>query len=415
MARTENRDQKARRAKGTGSLRHLGGDQWQITVNVGGKRLSRVFPARNATEANRAADAVRVALLADRERTAHAGGAEREQRRAWTVEQYVAYYFREWAPYHLANTTRERYSQITTHQVIPHIGKLRMAEVTPAHLTAMYAALAGKGSRRYSGTLSGQTILTVHMVVRAIFRFAVDVQEDFDRNPAASKAARPKVSLDGRKPGALDVAQVERFVTLAREQAPDIAVPVMLAAYLGTRRGETLALRWRDVDFERCELTVQRSVTQTPTDGVAVKETTKTNKRRTIPLDAHTLGELKAVQREQRERRVRLGKGWQGAEIPANDYIATTATGAGMTPDAFANGFRTLAKQNKLAHITPHVLRHAWVSQMIALGFDAVTIAAMTGHSPDVLLKTYAHAFDKRKREAVDALGKARAAARAAK
>ncbi len=51
---------------------------------------------------------------------------------------------------------------------------------------------------------------------------------------------------------------------------------------------------------------------------------------------------------------------------------------------------------------------------MIALGFDAVTIAAMSGHSPDVLLKTYAHAFDGRKREAMEALGAARLAARAA-
>ncbi len=59
-----------------------------------------------------------------------------------------------------------------------------------------------------------------------------------------------------------------------------------------------------------------------------------------------------------------------------------------------------------------HGLRHAWCSQMIALGFDAVTIATMTGHSPDVLMRAYAHAFDKRKREAVDAMGEARKAAR---
>lgn len=37
-----------------------------------------------------------------------------------------------------------------------------------------------------------------------------------------------------------------------------------------------------------------------------------------------------------------------------------------------------------------------------------------TGDGPNVLLKTYAHAFDKRKREAVDALGEARKAARTA-
>lgn len=413
MARPSSVSARPRRPKGTGSLRHLHDDLWQITVKGGGRRISRVFTARNQTEANRTADSVRLGLIADRERVTQAGGAEREERRRWSVEQYIAYYFREWAPYHLANTTRERYSQITKHQVIPHIGALRMAEVTPADLTAMYTVLAAKGSRRYGGTLSGQTIWTVHAVLRAIFTFAVDVQGDFEKNPASSKAARPNVSRDGRRPRALDVAEVERFVTLARKKAPDIAVPVMMAAYLGTRRGETLALRWGDVDFKQREITVRRAVTQTPDDGVTVKST-KTGKVRTIPIDAHTATELKAIQRAMREQRMSLGKGWQGASSPSDDYIATTPTGAVIEPDCFANSFRTLAKQNELAHITPHVLRHAWVSQMIALGFDAVTIATMTGHSPDVLLKTYAHAFDKRKREAVDALGEERAAARAA-
>jgi len=40
---------------------------------------------------------------------------------------------------------------------------------------------------------------------------------------------------------------------------------------------------------------------------------------------------------------------------------------------------------------------------MISLGYDAVTIASMSGHSPDVLLRIYGHAFEKRRREAVDA------------
>jgi len=39
----------------------------------------------------------------------------------------------------------------------------------------------------------------------------------------------------------------------------------------------------------------------------------------------------------------------------------------------------------------------------------------MSGHSPDVLLTVYAHAFDTRKREAIDAFREARNTARAAK
>jgi len=146
-----------------------------------------------------------------------------------------------------------------------------------------------------------------------------------------------------------------------------------------------------------------------------VKDSTKTEDgSRSIPLAADTLTELRAIQREQRERRVGLGEGWQGAKSPATTTLRD-AHGAMLEPNTFAYRFRTLAEQNKMTHVTPHILRHALVSQMIALGYDAVTISSMTGHSPDVLLRTYAHAFDKGRTEAVDALGEARRVALAAK
>ena len=40
----------------------------------------------------------------------------------------------------------------------------------------------------------------------------------------------------------------------------------------------------------------------------------------------------------------------------------------------------------------PRVPRHAFVSQLIALGYDAAAISAMAAHSPNVLLLIYAHA-----------------------
>ena len=404
-----------RRQKGTGTIVRLEDDKYRVFIVNEGRRLSRVFTARNMTEANRAAGAIILDLIAEHERRKGAAGAEREQRQGWTVERYVRHYLEVWAPYHLADTTRTRYASIFRHNVCPYIGKMRMSEVTPSDLTAMYAALASPKSRKRGGAgpLSGLTISTVHNVVRSLFTFAVDILGDLPINPAASKAARPKVDRTPKRPRALDVAAVESFVALVSVKAPDIAVPVMLTAYLGTRRGETVGLRWDDVDFDAKTITVRRSVSRTVADGVNVKGT-KTDKHRTIPLDAHTLTELKRVQRDQRLARLTFGRGWQGAKVPGEDFIATNPDGSGIPPNVFGARFRTVCEQEQITGITPHVLRHAWVSQMIALGFDAVTIAAMSGHSPDVLLKTYAHAFDARKREAMDALGAARAAARAA-
>lgn len=408
-------DARQRRPKGSGTLRHLGGDRYKFALEIDGAQMSRNFRARNATEANKAAATVQAELVARHNERKRSGGAEREERRGWTVKQYSAYYFERWAPYHLADTTRARYLSIHTHQIIPNIGHLRMAEVTPSDLTAMYQKLGAKGARLRGGEggLSGLTISTAHNIVRALFSFACDVEGDFTTNPATSKAARPKVDRNGRKPRALDVAEVERFVARVGDEAPHIAVPVMLSAYLGTRRGETVGLRWSDVDYEARTITVRRSVSYTQASGLNVKDT-KTHKERTIPLDTFTLSRLKSIQQQQRTERLRFGRGWQGAESPAEDYMATTPEGSVMRPDAFGAFFRTFCEQREIGGMTLHGLRHTWVSQMIALGFDAVTISAMSGHSPEVLLTTYAHAFDARKREAMDALGQAREAARAA-
>lgn len=404
---------KVRRRKGDGTFRHLGEDRYQVIITVDGKRVSRTFHAPNRTEANKKAAEARVALAREGHDKANTKDAERAERQTWTVEQYSAYYFEKYAPDHLADTTRARYASIHKLQIVPLIGKMKMAEVTAADLTAMYAKLGQPGAGARKGKLSGLTILTVHMVVRALFTFACEVERDFAENPAEQKNAQPKVDRTSRKPTALDVADVERFVALVEAKAPAIAVPVMLSAYLGTRRGETVALRWSDVDYADASIRVRRAATWTKDAGLNVK-TTKTGKERTIPLDAHTIARLRAVESQQKRDRMRLGKAWEGAETHAEDYIAATSTGALRRPTEFGATFRSFCKTNKMRHITPHVLRHAFVSQMIALGFDAVTISAMTGHSPDVLLKTYAHAFDKRKREAMDTLSEARRVAREA-
>lgn len=407
-----------RRNHGTGSLRHLAGDRYRYQIRADGRLLSRVFTAKNQTEANRLSGGIRLELLETHERTKTAAGAEREIRQAWTVERYTEHYLSAWAPYHLADTTRQRYAGIFEHNVTPHIGQKRMAEVTPSDLAALYATLGSKKARQRGGdgALSGATIATVHSVVRALFTFAVDVEGDFPTNPAASRAARPKVDRTPPPRKSLSIEEVERFVGLARGENPEIATAVMLSAYLGTRRGETVALRWSDIDFDAGTITVRRSVSKTADYGTRVKST-KTGKLRTIPLDPHTRAELKRIQAEQRKTRLAFGKGWRGAETASEDYITAGPDGAPLMPDRFGSVFRALCKSKRQgipAGITPHLLRHAWVSQMIALGFDAVTIAAMSGHSPDVLLRVYAHAFDARKREAMEALGAARSAARAA-
>jgi integrase len=273
----------------------------------------------------------------------------------------------------------------------------------------------------YGGRLSAATITKVHNVLGAIFSFAVDVQKDLPVNPVHDKSAKPNVSdndewrEDVDKAKALDVAEVSRFVDLARAGMPsEVFAAILVSARLGLRRGEALALQWRDVDYKAQRVTVRRAVSQAsvgePVEGqkretsVTVKPT-KTNKVRYIPIGDQLIADLRRIQAKQVTARL-ASTSWKGGKTPAQDYITATPTGAVLEPEDYTSRFRSLAKSHDLA-VTPHVLRHSWCSQMIALGYDAVTIASMSGHSPDVLLRIYGHAFDARKREAVDAYDEA--------
>lgn len=399
----------ARRPKGSGTLRHLGDDRWQITIKVHGRRLSKVFRAGNATGANRAADAIRVELTRRLAQSATPELATRQLRQAWTVTEYAQYYFAQWAPHNLSSTTRRRYRQLAKNQVLPYLGDKRMSEVTPSDLASLYARLGQPGgSVREGRSLSGLTIWHVHRFIEAMFTFAIDVEGDLDSNPA--RKTRPRVSREARRSPAVGLAEVERFLAAVRAGDPELFAAVMIPAHIGTRRGETLALRWSDIDFDAETATIRRSCTRTQEDGIMLK-TTKTGKSRVIPIDSDTIAELRSHLRSQRAHRLLLGGAWLGAKSAADDYVCADFDGSIMDPDRYSYRFRTHALANGFNYITPHVLRHAWISQMIALGFDAVTIASMSGHSPDVLLTTYAHAFDSRKREAMNALAEARRAA----
>ena len=54
--------------------------------------------------------------------------------------------------------------------------------------------------------------------------------------------------------------EVVRLFRLAQESDPDLATFIMLAASSGARRGELIALRWKDVDFKRGTLSIERGI-----------------------------------------------------------------------------------------------------------------------------------------------------------
>jgi integrase len=117
------------------------------------------------------------------------------------------------------------------------------------------------------------TRLKTLVVLHGIFRRAKKVW-GLPVNPAAD-VEKPPVPRSGD----IEVFSPEEVWALVRAAASEQDAAIFLAAaFTGLRRGELLALRWRDVDFDRSLIRVRGSY------GNGVVTTPKSGKVRSVPL-----------------------------------------------------------------------------------------------------------------------------------
>jgi integrase len=176
----------------------------------------------------------------------------------------------------------------------------------------------------------------------------------------------------------------------------------VLGLATGMRRGELVALRWKDVDLDGGKVRIERSVEQTRGDlsaegpksrrPVVLRFKSPKTKagRRSVTIPPSVVSELRAQWRQQQEQRLALGLG--GAS--GDDLVFARYDGSPYPPDALTWDWARTVRLLKLPPVTFHALRHTHASQLIASGLDVVSVSRRLGHSnPTVTLGVYAHLF----------------------
>ena len=190
-----------------------------------------------------------------------------------------------------------------------------------------------------------------------------------------------------------------------------------LAIYSGFRRGEMLALQWRDIDFKRWLITINKSTSSAKsTQGQFIKDPKTKAGNRTIMLPGICFDLLEQWKAEQDQTACALGDYWQGSADPEERFIFIQDNGKQMhlsTPSHKFNEILTaynaaVPDPDKLPEIHLHDLRHTSASILISAGVDIATVSRRLGHSDiTVTLNTYTHALPDVDKTAADALEKA--------
>jgi integrase len=156
-----------------------------------------------------------------------------------------------------------------------------------------------------------------------------------------------------------------------------------LLVFTGLRIGELLALRWRDVDLERCGLRVTQSVYDGHFD-----EPKSQRSKRSIPLGAKSI-EILAARKP--------------ARVNPDALVFSTDTGTPLDRHNLVNRqLKPTCKKLGLMGVSWHWLRHANATLLDAVGTPLGTVQALLGHSSSAITRdVYLHSIPSDARAAV--------------
>jgi integrase len=175
----------------------------------------------------------------------------------------------------LAESTIYGYTNIWKNHILPYFGKKRIQEITAKDIQDYI-------SFKNQSTLSKASIKKHIALLYSVFKNAY-ITGLINENPL-DRMERMKA-----KAPQMDCMNTQEIAELCNSvKGTQLEVPVLLAAYMGLRRGEILGLKWEHIDFEKATLSIEN--TRTMVGKNIVEKSPKTERStRQLHLDTPLL------------------------------------------------------------------------------------------------------------------------------
>jgi integrase len=259
--------------------------------------------------------------------------------------------------------------------IIPTLGRLKVADMKPAHVEELHAKVTKAGSP----IRANRVVATVSKMMTLAIRWEYRPE---NTNPCKGAVERNAETKRKRYLSPAEMARLSEALAGHRDQKT--ADLIRLLMLTGARRGETMAAKWADIALEA---------------GIWNKpgSTTKQKTEHYLPLSAPALELLSrmkaAAEQTAREKR-----------CEPSPFVFPGRDGTGNLTD-IKKSWAAVCKSAGIENARLHDLRHSAASVLVSAGASLPLVGAILGHSNPTTTARYSHLYTDPMREAINRLG----------
>lgn len=348
-----------------GTYRKRGKSSYYLEYMYNGERYSQTVRANSDSEASR-----KLALfIAEVEKSSY-------NTSKLTFTELAQMFIDKHCKNNLSESTTRNYKYQLNSHILDELGRYNITKLKRLHIQDY----ANKLLEEYN--LSSKTIKNDIKLISAILEKGIEW--DLIQINVAHKVAIPINKNKPKKEQQIyNNEEIKQLFDKLKTAPEPFKTMVYISFYTGARRGEVLALRWKDIDFDNNIIHINQN--KVPKTGGALITTTKNKNVRQFVAPDVLMNKIKEYYNNQNEDELLFD----------------------MYPTTYTRQWTEFVKENNLKPITLHDLRHTNGSILASKGIDIVTIAHRLGHLPATASSYYLHAVteeDKKASQKLDSL-----------
>ena len=315
-----------------------------------------------------------------------------------TMQEWIFEFLQKYKKNELKITTFDSYmGMYRKHIKDSALGKVKIDKVTTEALQRYYNDKIKIG-------YSSKTVREIETIINSALNMAVKLRM-ISENPNIYTTLPKKVRYEAK---VLSREEVNRVIAEAKEE--ELYPIIITAVFTGMRKGEIMALKWNNVDFQGRKIYVKYSLCRVEDEEPDEKGhrhiryeilEPKTQKSiRMIPM----LDEVYYALIEQKSRQDAEKEKYKNVYVDQG-FVFADQMGNYLPQRQFMYKYHKFLETYGITNIRFHDLRHTFSSLLIDADVSIKVIQELLGHSTiTTSMDIYTHISDKKKQQALDRL-----------